>query len=342
MAKINKHIEIVCSTESTLSSMSLGSRQAIRGALSKHYATVGITIVNTFGDLQALVERKPDLVFLGMKFIPTNFALKQNDTQKIWLSDFLEAHGIACTGSPSPAHELECDKSLAKQQVISAGLQTSPYYVISRTGTKFSKYMTLSYPLFIKPTNRGGGMGIDKYSVAHNFDAAHTKIEAITAKLDSDSMVEEYLDGREFSVAILRKNFSDTFNLMPIELIAPKDVNGDRMLSADVKSADTESHVAVTDERVKQQVNTLALAVFKALGARDYGRIDIRLNRKGIPQFLEANLIPSLLDGYGNFPKACNLYLNMDYEAMLLHIVQLGLGREVHKSTHFPAVDVVS
>ena len=115
---------------------------------------------------------------------------------------------------------------------------------------------------------------------------------------------------------------------MPLELIAPTSARGDRILSSAVKEADTEQYAAVTNPVIREAVNTLALDVFHALGARDYGRIDIRLDANGVANFLEANLIPSLLDQYGNFPKACMLNLGIDYQQMILQITELGLARQ--------------
>ena len=69
------------------------------------------------------------------------------------------------------------------------------------------------------------------------------------------------------------------------------------------------------------------MAVFDALTARDFARIDIRIDKMGEPQFLEANLIPSLINGYGSFPKACVINLDLDYESMILSIVRLALDR---------------
>jgi hypothetical protein len=50
-----------------------------------------------------------------------------------------------------------------------------------------------------------------------------------------------------------------------------------------------------------------------------------------VPHFLEVNLIPSLIEGYGSFPKAYALNLGLDYETMLTHIVQLALNRKAKK-----------
>jgi D-alanine-D-alanine ligase len=324
---INKHIEIVSSTEAGLSSMSKGSREAVFSVLSRHYKKVGITIVNSLADLDVLAAKSPDLVFLGMKFIPMNSGLGWQDPDKIWLADYLDEHGIPYTGSNRQAHELELNKHLAKQRVLDNGLSTSPFYLALQNQPGATNISGLKYPLFVKPANRGGGLGIDSDSVVYNSDSLKAKIASITADHQSDSLVEEYLPGREFSVAIMQDLYSAEFSLMPLELIAPMDKRGARLLSAAVKSADTESFIEIADEILKSKVTTLAIQVFDALGARDYGRIDIRLNAANQPQFLEANLIPSLLDGYGNFPKACMLNAGVDYESMLINIVGLALKR---------------
>src|SRR6185503_701270 len=101
----------------------------------------------------------------------------------------------------------------------------------------------LVFPLFIKPTDLGGGEGIDSSSVVHNFDELKLRVQSIAADLHSDSLVEEYLPGREFSVAILKSQHSTEFSVMPIELIAPADNRGQRILSREVKAADTEKFV---------------------------------------------------------------------------------------------------
>jgi D-alanine-D-alanine ligase len=313
MTKINKHIEIVSSSESSLSSMSKKSRDAVLRILAKHYAKVGITIINNLSDLEALVESEPDLVFLGMESIPADQVLGSLDTNKIWLSEYLDEHDIAYTGSSQAAHELGRDKSAAKQCVHDAGLETSPFFVI-RHNRQFNE-VPLAFPIFIKPTNRGGGLGIDCNSVAHNFEQLRSKVRSISVNLQSDSL--------------LKDENSAEYLAMPLELITPPDKNGESFLSEEVKSLNNERVLVVTDEIIKTKVTSLAIDVFTALGGRDYGRIDIRLDKKGVPQFLEANLIPSLISGYGSFPKACLMNAGIGYEPMILGIVRLGLARSV-------------
>ncbi len=328
--KSNKHVEIVRSTAKGLSSMSEASCDAIFGVLTKHFSRVGVTVINSLSDLEALAAARPDLVFLGMKFIPVHPSLGLADPDKIWVSDFLDAHELAYTGSSQMAHELERNKPMAKQRILDAGLKTPAFCVIERNQSLDTINVPLAFPLFIKPTNQGGGFGVDSDSVVYNFEQLRSKVHAITTKIQTDALIEGYLPGREFSVAILKNDDSTRYMAMPIELIAPPDTAGARLLSGRVKSANTEQVLEVTNRAVKASVTALALGAFRALGARDYGRIDIRLDAAGVPHFLEANLIPSLISGYGSFPKASVLNIGLQYEPMILKIARLGLAHNAN------------
>jgi len=325
--KINKHIEIVGSSVPGLGSMGKITRLKVQKILSKHYTKVGIAVVNNLEDLEALVLLSPDLVFLGMKFVPLYESSSWENHDKIWLSEYLSKRGIVSTGSNPAAYKLEFSKQLAKQRVISSGLNTSGFTVVGKKQLLTQDYIQLDYPLFVKPTDRGGGLGIDNNSVVHTFKQLSDKVASIRFNHQSDALIEEYLPGREFSVAVLKNTTSPTLNVMPIELVAPLNNDGNRILTANVKSADTEIFMAVKDKELYRELSILARDVFIALGGIDYGRIDIRLGKDGTPQFLEANLIPSLAENYGNFPKACMLTLGMSYKAVVLTIVELGLAR---------------
>ncbi len=307
--------------------MSQESSDAILAVLTRHYTTVGVTIVNDLSDLKALVALQPDLVFLGMKFVPLDPTLGRHGP-KIWPADYLETHGIAYTGSGQQAHELELDKQLAKQRVLDAGLQTAAFQVVHQGTTLVRSKLHLGFPLFVKPTSCSGGFGVDEASVVNNFHELQAKVRSIAANQKSDALIEEYLPGREFSVAILRDELSGELAVMPMEMVAPPDEHGHRLLSGAVKSANVERVLVLTDASIKSKVTALALGVFRVLGARDYGRIDIRLDAAGQPQFLEANLLPSLISGYGSFPKACLMNIGLDYEQMVLTIARLGLARQ--------------
>lgn len=304
--------------------MNQRSADGIQAVLSKRYTRVGISIINTLQDLKELVRLRPDLVFVGSKYVigPTG--------RKVWVSQYLEAHHIPHTGSPITAIKFEQDKPLAKQRVLDAGLMTAGYLIVSGGAPLTNDQLELNFPLFVKPTNLGGGKGVDSASIVYNLAELNAKTADLAKEYGVDALVEEYLSGREFSVAVLRKPYRNGMYAMPIEMKPGADVNGDYILSHALKAGELETPVMpVFDQALKSRLCELALAVFAALGGRDYGRIDIRLNDQGVPYFLEANLIPGLIEGSGNFPKACALNRRMNYEMTINAIVQLGLQRVV-------------
>ena len=79
-------------------------------------------------------------------------------------------------------------------------------------------------------------------------------------------------------------------------------------------------------------INNLAINVFKSLGARDYGRIDIRLNAAGAPSFIEANLTPGL-SNHGYLARCFFMNHQIDYDDMISAIVGLGVNRSTHFSS---------
>jgi D-alanine-D-alanine ligase len=327
MPKLPLRIEVIRSNTKALSAMSLESATGIIETLRRHYTDVVLTHIDNEQDLNQLIERKPDLAFLGMPYVRSESGLHA----KIWISDALEKNGIRHTGSGKFSHRLGLNKHLAKQRMIESGLQTSPFQIIRRENEEIINEGKLTFPLFVKPSNKGGGQGIDEFSVVRTVEELRAKVQTIHERHRADALVEEFLVGREFSIAVIGNHHSEKLTAMPIELVAVKDKNGERMLSKAVKSSNEEGVLAVTDPLERQRLKTFAINVFHALGARDYGRIDVRFDKFGVPHFLEANLIPSLIDGYGSFPKAYEMNLGLDYETMLMQIVRLALDRESKK-----------
>jgi D-alanine-D-alanine ligase len=239
----------------------------------------------------------------------------------------LEQKGIEHTGSTKNAAKFGRFKDLAKQRVQSVGLKTADYILIKHGTTFDSNSFHLEFPVFVKPASLGGGQGIDDGSVVRSRSELLARISMLSNKFASDILIEEYLSGREFSVAVLMDEAAAKLQALPVEIIAGANMFGDRILGSSAKKLDEEVVIAVADMKIKNSITELAIGVFRAIGARDYGRIDIRLDKAGNPNFIEANLIPSLIRNYGNFPKACVINLGLQYEEMLTAITGLGLAR---------------
>jgi len=334
--KINKHIEIVRSSNAAFSSMGQKSCNMIKNILEQKYERVNISLVGDMSDLERTASKRPDLMFLGVKRLPVNASDKSG--KNVWAATYLDDQELTYTGSGAAAIALDFSKPRAKQAVKAAGINTATYFVAQQGTYRCEQDLPSVFPLFVKPPNGGGGKGIGPDSIVHDFNSLENRIEYIANKFNTGTLVEEYLPGREFSVALLEDNDSDKLIAMPVELIAEQNDRGDRILGQSIKANDVEQVIAVQEGSLKQEVVELAKRVFKTLGARDYGRIDIRLNAQGVPYFLEANLVPGLAmhDFTSYFTAACWINQAMDYKTMILHITELGLSRSagVNASLH--------
>jgi len=281
----------------------------IQSILIKNYSHVCITEVKTPKCLVNLAKRKPDLVFSGVKYF-------EFEDDQVWLNDFLDLHKISYIGSNHAALDREHNKGLAKSLIKNAGISTADYVVIKTNSLSAHNHLRMAYPVFVKPIIGGDSIGIDELSVVFNRQQLDAKINQIFKLLNCDVLVEGYLTGREFSVGILEDELSGNLTAMPIEIIAPKNNRGHRLLDFDVKRLDQETVTKVKNKILHEKLSKVGKSAFVALGGRSFGRIDIKLCAKGLPNFVEANLMPGLSKGY--FYRSCALNLGMTYDEMIL------------------------
>lgn len=321
--KINKSIEIVIvhnPGEKNFHQDNVGiilEENKILKILSQRYSEVVITKIQHKKDLDRLLKRKPDLVFSGVKYFNFN-------NEKVWLNDCLEAYGIRYIASSRAALDNESDKNKAKKLIVKANIKTADFFVATPDEHEHSSSIPIPFPLFIKPVKGGDSRGIDSNSVAYNFASFKKKVLEIKTKHNLSSLVETYLPGKEYSVGIFQDSIKGTLRAMPIQIIVKKNINGHRILDFNVKKDDEEKVIAVTDTKIFKKISKLAKEAFKALGGKSLGRIDIKMNERGVPHFMEANLMPGLRKGY--FYRSCLLNLDMNYDDMILNIANTGLS----------------
>lgn len=323
--KINKHIQFVCRFGALDSSKSSIEARNSFEVLSKHYSHVSVAEISNFQDLQRVVDSKPDLVFLGAA--PKKFVWEYADrVQEVWLAEFFELNQIPYTGSGPVSMNLEANKQHAKAAIRDASLLTGDYFLASDSNEFTNEeQLPVGFPLFLKPTSLGNGRGISEGSVVRDFWSFKERLDSVVEEFKTEVIAEKYLFGREFTVAVLESEFDSESMAMPLELIAEANENGDRILGNGVKRADKEEATTVENQELNNELKAFALKSFEALHGRDYGRIDIRMDDFGRLHFLEANLRPGLGGGY--FTRACWMNQHIDYEEMILSIVNLALRR---------------
>ena len=322
MTKINRSIEIVRAKDVHFSSMGIKSGMMIKEVLSKYYQKVSLCAVGSIGDLENLVNRQPDLAILGVKRI-------RDKDEYIWLSEYLDKNGINYSGSSKNAMELDLNKADAKLLMQSNLIPTAKFFTARPGEFTNTRQLPIDFPVFIKPHNQGGGVGIGPDSIARDYVSFKNKVQSIYDKYGGYSLVEAYLVGGEFTVGLMGSGYEAQLSVMPLEIITKPNDMGDKILGSAVKKEDNERAIKITDIAVKKQVSKLAQDAYRVLGARDYGRIDIRMDSNGVANFIEANLTPGIAhnDFISYFTHACNINLQMDYESMILRIVELGLAR---------------
>ena len=321
--KINKTIEIVTVpklADITANQKNVGivlDEKLILNILSKRYRNVSITEIVTENDLKKLALRKPDLVFSGVKYF-------YFDDGIIWLNDYLELHNILYIASNRTALHNEHDKSIAKKIVQKANIRTADFFTTEPGEHQNEKSIPISFPLFIKPLTGGDSRGVDANSIVYDFLSFQAKVLDIKHKHNLRSLVETYLSGKEYSVSILQDHSNGNLIAMPIEIVVKKNINGHRILDYDIKDNDHEKVIEVSNSKIFNQLSDLSKNAFTALDGKSLGRIDIKMDHRGVPHFIEANLMPGLRKGY--FYRSCLLNLGMNYDKMILSIANTGLS----------------
>ncbi len=243
--------------------------------------------------LAAVARAEADLIFN----LTESYA--GDDTMDMNIAGYLDLLERAYTGAGPHALYLAQDKALAKKIFAFHGIKT-PYFATSYRG-KLDHSHDIEFPLIVKPTSEDGSIGIDASSVVNSVKELMEKIHYIQEEFDSPALIEEYIEGREIYASILGNENPEVLPLVELDLsklpegtprIAGTDVKWEKETEAYkvTKAAPVEDLVEATVKRLSDT----ALAAYQALKLRDYGRIDMRLSKKGEVFVIEANPNPWL------------------------------------------------
>lgn len=214
-----------------------------------------------------------------------------------------ELLGITFTGNNSRALALCQDKFKAKAILHAFGLPTAKGMLVASPEMP----VEMKFPLIVKPNFEDASLGVFPDSVVHDQKSLSERIQNILERYKQPALVEEYIDGREFNVAIMDGERPEA---LPVSEIDFSGLSGDtpRIISYEAKWF--EDHLlyiktppvcpARIDDALRTGLQQLAAAAFQAMGCRDYVRVDFRMGRDGRIVILEVNPNPdiSLNAGY--------------------------------------------
>ena len=296
-------------------------------ALQNALETAGcdVTLFEAVGDLPLRLSRnRPDIVFN----IAEGITGRGREAQVPAMLHFL---GIPFTGSDETTMCLAMDKALAKRLVASYGVNTPKYQVI-RSGVPLPDIFSLSdaslsWPVIIKPNIEGASKGISDLSVIGDSASLHRVLAENIRAYREDMLLEEYIEGREFTVGILGNG--DSLRVFPpMEILFNDKTRG--IYSREVKK-DFRRYVryqcpADIAADLSREITNTAETVYRVLECRDIARLDFRLSPEGKLYFLEINPLPGLAPGYSDFPIIA-AFCGMDYTALIRSILDNALAR---------------
>ncbi|QQO24771.1 ATP-grasp domain-containing protein [Bradyrhizobium diazoefficiens] len=211
----------------------------------------------------------------------------------------LEMAGIPYTGASPLGAALGLDKVITKKLIRDDGVPT-PNFRVMRRGTESTG--DLRFPLIVKPRYGYGSLGLQ---LVHEPSRLRRAVEMIITQYSQDALVEEYIEGREISVALLGNEELEVFPPLEHDF-------GDR--ETRLITLEDKTHMAVAAPQricpariaggLATMLRDISVTTFRACLGRDYARVDLRIDRSGRPFVLEINVSPSLTNSSSYFQAA--------------------------------------
>ncbi|HSJ98111.1 MAG TPA: D-alanine--D-alanine ligase, partial [Myxococcota bacterium] len=215
----------------------------------------------------------------------------------------LEVMRIPYTGSGVMASALSMDKWRTKL-VWQAGGVPTPRFEIADAATDWDAVAArLGLPLIVKPAREGSTLGLTRVARGADLPAAHE----LAARYDELVIAEEFVDGRELTASILGTQ------ALPLVRIEAPEGNYDYQ-NKYFTDATRYFCPAGIDDALEQEIRTVALASFRLLGCRGWGRADVMLRDDGTYSFLEMNTSPGMT-GHSLVPIAARA-AGLDYASL--------------------------
>ena len=221
-------------------------------------------------------------------------------------------------------------KELMKYVAYCEGVKTPTYQLVKSLVDIES--IVAPYPLFVKPAKAGDSLGIDQASLIHNKEELITKVSTLLKEYP-ELLVEEYIDGREFTVLVAAKpEGKGCISFKPVEYIFPE---GFQFKTYSLKTSELHpgANIACNDSKIENELRKAAERICNCFNGKGYARLDFRMNEKGEIFFLEINFTCSVFYSEG-LEGSADFILNYDgigKAGFLKHIISEGIERHKRK-----------
>jgi len=246
----------------------------------------------------------------------------------------LDLYNIPFVGADALTLGVTLDKVVAKKCFIAEGIPTPRYFKAQSTDDLFA-LNTIGFPLFVKTLHEGTSKGITQSSRVENFEQLKAQVEHICCNYKQPALVEEFIKGTEFTVAVIGNNPPKPMTVVQYA-IAGKTTLGNEFYSYRHVAEKLVEHIcpAPIDEKLARRLQDLAVRVYNAVDCRDFGRVDFRVDEAGKPYVLEINPLPNLNpdDVFVLFGRAMGMSYNQIINKIMDEaLVRTGLLRPPHE-----------
>jgi D-alanine-D-alanine ligase len=238
----------------------------------------------------------------------------------------LDAYGIPYTFSDPLVMALSLHKGHTKAVVRAAGAPTPDFLVVESQadlapGGRLER-APLSFPVFAKPIAEGTGKGITAASKITSFEALKSACADLLARYKQPVLVETYLSGREFTVGLAGTGEkARVLGTLEITLLEGAEADAYSYVNKErCEELVNYQLVRPADESVRMAEET-ALLAWRALDCRDAGRVDLRCDERGAPQFIEVNPLSGLHPAHSDLPMLCT-QLGIPYVELIRMILE--------------------
>lgn len=249
------------------------------------------------------LPEKTDVVFLALHGTYGEDGTVQSQLEKL---------GVPYTGCDCEASRIGFDKALTKERCIAAGVPTPRFLLIDSPSASWP--MGWNPPVVLKPARQGSSVGLQ--FVEKVSDWGQALAEAM--RYDTQVLMEEKIAGRECTVGIL----GDT--TLPIVEVRPQgayDYQNKYITGTTQYFCPAEFDTATT-----KRIQEAGFGAFKAIGGRDYSRVDVMVRPDGEPVVLEVNTLPGMTES-SLLPKAAAA-AGISYAQLCQKMVDLALKRK--------------
>ncbi|NTV14207.1 MAG: hypothetical protein HGA96_09815 [Desulfobulbaceae bacterium] len=241
----------------------------------------------------------------------------------------LELLGLPFTGSSAMALTISTDKVLVKRAMQASGLPTPGFFLYAGGPVRLPSYLT--FPLLMKPRWQDASIGIDQESLLPSPADCEQRLAAHYRQF-GPLVVEEYLPGREFNIALLGYPEAQVLPLAEIDFTGfPAELC--RIVGYRAKWDEDSPEYSTTNRifpdnlpaPLAAELRRVATECFQLFDLRDYGRVDLRLDGQGRVQVLELNANPCLSPDAGFAAAVAKSGLN--YTSMVGELLKLATTR---------------